>query len=198
MEFTQGKRYRAGVVAASLLTLMLAGCSDSSPDADDDASGQASSAEQPTAQEPTRQDQTTDEPTPGTGGETRGGDGSTITLDALTASDIGEANLSGELGCQFSTAQASPLLVAKGNVDSSSAAQGVVKVAGYVERVSTPGGFDGMTGNPTFEGKGKTLRIEVTGEPSGGGESPARPATLTYDRADGAQRTLEGEWQCGP
>jgi hypothetical protein len=196
MEFTQGKRCRIDAVAAIVLTLMLTGCSDSSSDADDDASGQASSADQATAQEPTHQ--ATDEQTSSSDGETRGGGGSTITLDALTASDIGEANLSGELGCQFSTAQASPLLVAKGNVDSSSAAQGVVKISGYVERVSAPGGFDGMTGNPTFEGKGKSIRIDVTGEPSGGGESPARPATLTYDRADRAQRKLEGEWQCGP
>lgn len=45
MEFTQGKRYRVGVVAASLLTLMLGGCSDSSSDPDDAASGQASSAD---------------------------------------------------------------------------------------------------------------------------------------------------------
>ncbi|WP_342596149.1 hypothetical protein AAGT95_08180 [Salinicola lusitanus] len=195
MELNQGKRYRIGVVAASLLTLTLAGCSDSSSDADDAAGGQASSTPQATTQEPA---QATAERPSDAGGATQGGDGSQITLDALTASDIDEANLSGELGCQFSTERASPLLVAMGNVDSSSAAQGVVKVAGYVERVSAPGGFDGMTDNPTFEGKGKTLSIEVTGEPSEGGESPARPATLTYDRADGAQRTLEGEWQCGP
>ena len=119
-------------------------------------------------------------------------------MNALTEGDISGAGLSGELGCQFTTAGGEVLLLAKGNVDSSDAAQGVVKVAGYVERVSAPGGFDGMTDSPTFNGKGKTVRIEVTGEPTEGGESPPRPATLTYDRADGAQRDWQGEWRCGP
>ncbi|WP_110678462.1 hypothetical protein [Salinicola sp. RZ23] len=194
MAFSRKKGHRVGTVAVGLLAL-LAGCSGSYSDVDA-ASGQASSTHQATTQEPAHQ--TTVERPSDTGGATRGGDGSQITLDALTASDIDETNLSGELGCQFSTAQASPLLVAKGNVDSSSAAQGVVKVAGYVERVWAPDGFDGTTDNPTFQGKGKTLRIDVTGASREGGESPSRPATLTYDRADGAQRTFEGEWQCGP
>ena len=109
-----------------------------------------------------------------------------------------EADLPGELGCSFTTEEGEVLLIAMGNVASSDAAQGVVKVAGYVERVSAPGGFDGMTGSPTFSGKGKTVDIEVTGEPTEGGESPPRPATLTYDRADGAQRDWQGEWRCAP
>lgn len=140
-------------------------------------------------------------PVPGPGelaAPTRGGDGSEITLNALTAEDISGASLSGELACQFMAEEAGPLLFARGNVASSDAAQGVVKVAGYVERVSAPGGFDGMTASPTFSGKGKTVHIEVTGEPTEGGESPPRPATLTYDRADGAQRDWQGEWRCGP
>ena len=109
-----------------------------------------------------------------------------------------EASLPGELGCSFTTADGEVLLIAMGNVASSDAAQGVVKVAGYVERMSAPGGFDGMTASPTFSGKGKTVHIEVTGEPTEGGESPSTPATLTYDRADGAQRDWQGEWRCGP
>jgi len=109
-----------------------------------------------------------------------------------------EASLSGELGCSFTKADGEVLLIAMGNVASSDAAQGVVKVAGYVERVSAPRGFDGITASPTFSGKGKTVHIEVTGEPTEGGESPPRPATLTYDRADGAQRDWQGEWRCGP
>ena len=89
-----------------------------------------------------------------------------------------EASLSGELGCQFTTDDGEVLLIAMGKVASFDAAQGVVKVAGYVERVSAPGGFDGITASPTFSGKGKTVHIEVTGEPTEGGESPPRPATL--------------------
>ncbi|MDZ4376309.1 MAG: hypothetical protein U1C74_33415, partial [Phenylobacterium sp.] len=90
------------------------------------------------------------------------------------------------------------LLVAMGDVASPEAAQGVVKVGRYVERVATPGGFDAMLKGATFSGAGKVVRIDLTGPASGGGESPPRPATLTYDRADGARLTLVGLWSCGP
>ena len=133
-----------------------------------------------------------------TGGDTTGGDGSEIRLDVLTETDMTQAALSGELACSFAEAGAQPLLLAKGDVGSDSPAQGVVKVAGYVEPVRTPGGFNGMTRDPTFTGQGKTVRIEETGEAVGGGESPPRPATLTYLRADGASRSIQGQWQCGP
>lgn len=179
-------------LSASLLAIsLITGCSDPSSDAEKKtASSTPPSAEAPVdsgKQEGAVSSQ-----------QTRGGDGSEITLNALTEEDMGEANLAGELGCSFTTEDGEVLLIAMGNVASSDAAQGVVKVAGYVERVSAPGGFDGMTASPTFSGKGKTVHIEVTGEPTEGGESPPRPATLTYDRADGAQRDWQGEWRCGP
>lgn len=131
-------------------------------------------------------------------GATVGGDGSEIRLDALTPADAEGAKLAGELGCSFSTAGAAPLLLAMGDVASRDAAQGVVKVAGYVERVAAPGGFDGMLKGATFSGAGKTIRIAVTGAAIGGGESPPNPATLTYERADGASKTFVGQWVCGP
>lgn len=129
---------------------------------------------------------------------TVGGDGSAVHLTPLSAAEIEDARLSGELGCSFSTSAASPILVAMGNVASTQAAQGVVKVGDYVERVSAPGGFDAMPRGTTFSGAGKTIRIALTGPAIGGGESPPRPATLTYDRADGARRTFAGRWECGP
>lgn len=132
------------------------------------------------------------------GGATVGGDGSDIRLDELTEDDMREAPLSGELACSFSTGDTPPILIAKGIVASDEPAQGIVKVSGYVERVAAPGGFDGISDNPTFTGQGKTIEIEVTGAASGGGESPPRPAALTYQRADGASRVFEGRWQCGP
>ncbi|KPN17261.1 hypothetical protein AO715_04115 [Xanthomonas sp. Mitacek01] len=132
------------------------------------------------------------------GRDTTGGDGSEIRLDVLTEADMTQAALAGELACSFTEAGAQPLLLAKGDVGSDSPAQGVVKVAGYVEPVRAPGGFNGMTRDPTFTGQGKTVRIEETGEAVGGGESPPRPATLTYLRADGASRSIQGQWQCGP
>ncbi|WP_149195842.1 hypothetical protein [Luteimonas suaedae] len=137
-------------------------------------------------------------PAPAAADGTVGGDGSKIQLDALTESDVAGADLGGELACSFSTGDAQPILYATGVVASDDPAQGVVKVSGYVEPIRAPGGFDGMTRSPTFTGQGKTIHIVETGAAIGGGESPPRPATLTYQRADGASRTFEGRWQCGP
>ena len=131
-------------------------------------------------------------------GETAGGDGSPIELQPLTGRDIEGADLSGELACSFSTDAARPLLYATGIVASEEPAQGVVKVSGYVELIGAPGGFEGVTDDPSFTGQGKTISITTTGDAVGEGESPARPATLTYQRADGASRTFNGFWQCGP
>ncbi|MEO3388508.1 hypothetical protein [Mesorhizobium sp. CAU 1741] len=130
-------------------------------------------------------------------GETVGGDGSQIELQQLTRDDIEGADLSGELVCSFSADDA-PLLYATGIVASEEPAQGVVKVSDYVERIGAPGGFDGMLEDPTFTGQGKTIDIALAGPAIGEGESPPRPATLTYQRADGASRVFDGLWQCGP
>lgn len=136
---------------------------------------------------------------PATTSDTVGGDGSAIVLSVLSGADLEATKLSGELGCSFASPAASPLLVAMGNVASKTPAQGVVKVLDSVERVTAPGGFNGMLKGATFVGQGKTLVVALTGQPPvGGGESPAYPATLTYDRADGARRTIEGSWTCGP
>ena len=131
--------------------------------------------------------------------QTTGGDGSPIVLSGLSESDIDSAQLSGELACSFETSGAGPLLLAKGNVASRDRAQGVVKVVDYVEQVSAAGGFNAIMGGATFQGKGKTVRITLTGDaPTLGKESPPSPATLTYERADGASRTFPGSWTCGP
>lgn len=131
-------------------------------------------------------------------GATVGGDGSPIALSPLSPAEIEAARLPGELGCSFQASAGGPLLVAMGNVASREPALGVVKVGSYVERVAAPGGFDAMLKGATFSGAGKTVRIDLTGPAIGGGESPPRPATLTYDRADGARRTFPGRWSCGP
>lgn len=194
MSFSQRGATLTGTLSAGLLAItLITGCSDPSSDAEEKAAQPSSIP--PSAEAPNdsgKQEGAV------SSGQTRGGDGSEIKLDALTEEDMDEANLAGELGCSFTTDDGEVLLIAMGNVASSDAAQGVVKVAGYVERVSAPGGFDGITESPTFSGKGKTVHIEVTGAPTEGGESPPRPATLMYDRADGAQRDWQGEWRCGP
>jgi hypothetical protein len=130
-------------------------------------------------------------------GETVGGDGSEIRLSGLTEADLKANPLSGELACGFS-AKGALLLTAKGAVASKDAAFGLVKVGDYVERVGAPGGFDGMLKGATFSGAGKTVIIALTGPATGGGESPPSPATLTYQRADGAERVYAGTWTCGP
>lgn len=134
-----------------------------------------------------------------TGVETVGGDGSAIQLSALTGGDIDAARLEGELACSFAGRDGMPLLHAAGDVGSSARAFGVVKVLDSVETISAPGGFNGMVKGATFAGRGKTVRIKKTGTaPKEGGESPSLPATLSYERADGASRSYPGTWACGP
>lgn len=128
---------------------------------------------------------------------TVGGDGSEIRLSGLSPADLEANPLSGELACGFS-ADGATLLSAKGAVGSKDPAFGLVKVGDYVERVAAPGGFDGMVKGAVFNGQGKTVTIALTGPAKGGGESPPSPATLTYDRADGAKRVFAGTWTCGP
>nr|WP_295111597.1 hypothetical protein [uncultured Caulobacter sp.] len=129
---------------------------------------------------------------------TVGGDGSQITLSGLTQDDFAANKLEGELGCSFRAEGTDPLLYALGYSGLKEAAHGLVKVGDYVERIVAPGGYDAMVNGATFSGQGKTIKIAITGKPAGGGESPAYPATLTYDRADGAKRVIEGTWTCGP
>lgn len=139
-------------------------------------------------------------PVDGGDGATRGGDGSAIVLAPLTGPELEAAGLAGELACSFSTGEAgrAPLLFARGDVASREPARGVVKVGDEVEMVAAPGGFDAMLRGTRFSGAGKTIGITLTGAASGGGESPPRPASLAYLRADGAERTWTGWWQCGP
>lgn len=131
-------------------------------------------------------------------GPTIGGDGSQIALSGLTSADIDGAKLPGELACSFADPSAAVLLLAKGDAASAEASHGVVKVGTYVEDVSASRGFDGMIKGAVFSGKGKDVRIAVTGPAQGGGESPPHAATLTYDRADGGRRVFPGLWTCGP
>lgn len=189
-EISSGARRRAASVAA-LLALALAACSPQP----------ATTPAEPAAAAPIAPGVPAAPPeTPAAApAATVGGDGSAITLNALSTADLQATPLQGELGCSFSTPTASPLLVAMGVVASKAAAQGVVKVGDYVERVATPGGFDAMSKGAVFTGQGKTVTIALTGAaPVGGGESPGYPATLTYDRADGARLVQTGLWTCGP
>ena len=118
-------------------------------------------------------------------------------LSALTEADIAANPVDGELACGFAT-EAGTMLLAKGVVASTEPAQGLVKAVGVVERLTAPGGFDGMLKGATFTGPASTVTITVTGPATVGGESPPRPATLTYAPANGQGVTLPGSWTCGP
>lgn len=180
------------------LALALAACTDADPQqSPPEAADAADASTAPAMPSATVAAAPPAVPAP-TASATIGGDGSAISLSALSGAEIEAAALSGELGCSFSTADAAPLLVAKGNVASSDPAFGIVKIGDYVERVAAPGGFDAMAKGTTFSGRGTTIRIAPTGNATDGGESPPRPATLTFDRADGARRVFDGRWECGP
>lgn len=204
MAFHPTTMNKRGVLAIAAMAVLCAACSGPAPDAADaraDAAGtRAGDAATTEAAPPAASGERVAmeaATTPDDAGATIGGDGSQVVLAPLSADDIDGADLAGELGCSFST-DAGTLLLAKGNVASRDPARGVVKVGEYVEPVTTPGGFDAMVKGATFSGAGKTIRIAPTGPAAGGGESPPAPATLTYDRADGARRSFAGQWQCGP
>lgn len=136
---------------------------------------------------------------PNGGSATVGGDGSQIQLSPLLRADFEANNLDGELSCSFNSGgETDPLLYAVGFSGIKEPGHGLVKVGAYVERIVAPGGYDAMVNGTTFNGQGKTIKIAITGKQIGGGESPPYPATLTYDRADGAKRVIEGTWTCGP
>jgi hypothetical protein len=131
-------------------------------------------------------------------GDTVGGDGSRIQLSGLTLADQQAHDLKGELSCYFHDKANALLLVGSGFSGVKEPGYGLVKVLDSVEQVVAPGGYDAMVNGTAFSGQGKTVTIAITGPATGGGESPPYPATLTYDRADGAKRVFAGTWTCGP
>lgn len=130
---------------------------------------------------------------------TRGGDGSAIELSVLDPEEIGE--ISGELGCSFTFRGSDTLLlVAKGYVGLPEANLGRVKIGDYVETVtSSETGYDSMVEGAEFNTRGMVIRIttgaDVEGETN---EAIVQNAELTAMRTDGAERSYQGEWTCGP
>lgn len=134
-------------------------------------------------------------------GPTTGGDGSAITMSAISEAEADAANLQGELACTFQRDGGGTLLLAKGDVDAKSRGAGIWKIADSVEPVffTRGGGFNAMTKGGEIGGKGMTGRITLTSKtPLGGGESPPYPATLSLDRMDGAHIEIKGRYTCGP
>lgn len=119
-------------------------------------------------------------------------------LSTLSPGDVSEANGAGELACVFENEQGNSLLYAAGDVASQKRATGIVKVGNVLKTLSAPGGFDGILDSVVFAGEDETLRVLSSSMTRPNGESPARPATLTYEPANGESRTYSGLWTCGP
>lgn len=130
--------------------------------------------------------------------ETIGGDGSEIMLETLRMGDLD--GLGGELGCSFAeTVDADPLLVAKGSVQGDEPNFGRIRNHGFMEHIASAGrGYDSMVEGAKFSGKGLTLTITTGEEVETGNESNQLSASLLVQRADGAERMIEGVWTCGP
>lgn len=118
-------------------------------------------------------------------------------LQPLTANDIENAALAGELFCSFE-AESGTLLLAAGYVASEQPAEAAFKLSSQLASLSAQGGFDAITAGTTFTGAGGSAKIEVTGQTTEGGESPAHPATLTVLPDGGTEIVAEGLWRCGP
>lgn len=118
-------------------------------------------------------------------------------LQPLTADDIENAALAGELFCSFE-AESETLLLAGGDVASNRPAEAALKISSHPMSLSAQGGFDAITAGSAFAGTGGSAEVEVTGPATEDGESPARPATLTVLPDDGAEIVAEGLWRCGP
>lgn len=130
---------------------------------------------------------------------TTGGSTAPAGLSALSAADISGAALAGELRCGFADADGALYLLAGGTVASANPADGIVKASDAVIHVSAPGGFDAIINGGVFSASLGIAAVSVTGPANGGGESPPRPATLTYTPATGgSSQVIAGEWTCGP
>jgi hypothetical protein len=135
---------------------------------------------------------------PGAGGDvagpvrkTAGGDRSQITLAALQPEDI--ETIDGELGCSFVEREDGPtVLIGRADVGKDARAYAAVRNGGVLETLSAPGGFGAMENGASFVGKGLTIRIAPLAKVATGHEGTAQRATLTVQRADGAERRLDG------
>jgi len=119
-------------------------------------------------------------------------------LQAIGQNDI-QGQLTGELGCSFTVAD-EVLVVAMGNVDPNATSEALAKRAGATSelRATATGGYDGMVEGASFTGDGLTLAIETVQRSETGNEQVAYNARLTATQNDGATRTYDGMWTCGP
>ncbi len=121
-----------------------------------------------------------------------------FSLEAMGQNDI-QGQLTGELGCSFTVAD-DVLVVAMGNVDPNATSEALAKRAGVTSELqaTATGGYDGMVEGASFTGDGLTLAIETVQRSETGNEQVAYNARLTATQNDGASRSYDGMWTCGP
>jgi hypothetical protein len=107
--------------------------------------------------------------------------------------------LRGELRCAFET-EGGTLLLAAADVDPAGRATAIVDNAGVVELLvgRQEGGFNALERGAALGGRGLTADLVRGPEIRTGSEETRHHARLTLYRADGAERTFEGIWTCGP
>lgn len=199
---TQDSRSRPMIrirhAAGAPLALVFAACSPDAPDTQSDApippqetveNAPVADATLPEGETPANE-----------ASETIGGDGSDISLEPVTGTDI--PAIAGELGCSFTTMEGQTLLVAKADVGDEATPNAAVNNGGYGEALASTqaGGFGRLEQNGAkFSGRGLTVTLTTDG-PAGDSatEVTTRPAEMLVQRADGAERTYEGDWACGP
>ena len=112
--------------------------------------------------------------------------------------------LEGEPRCSFQEVDtARTMLIAAADVDPDGRATAVINNDGadlqlYGEQL---GGFSGLEEDGgTFAGEGMVIVVELGAAALDGSqtEQTSKAATMTVNRADGATRTIDGEWVCGP
>ncbi|OHE85696.1 MAG: hypothetical protein A2579_06005 [Lysobacterales bacterium RIFOXYD1_FULL_69_11] len=187
---------------------MLAACSDPAGPADETApstdAARVDEPADPSSPEAVTGPGTTEMPgatDPAAGeGPTRGGDGSQITLQPLTPGQLEDVELPGELACSFADDTGATLLLARADVTPDGMVRGAVNNNGYVEAMGNgrAGGFNDLVDGITLSGKGMTVVLARGAAQPTGNESTQHVATLTVQRADGAERTYDGLLTCGP
>ena len=131
-----------------------------------------------------------------------GSDAALSTLQPVTEDNA--STLEGELGCAFQTADdGNTILVARADVAQDDRPTAVINNDGFGVQLygQQPGGFDGLeTTAGTFAGEGVVVVVELGDATLDGSETEAssRAATMTVNRSDGATRSYDGDWTCGP
>lgn len=124
-----------------------------------------------------------------------------FTLEPISLYEQEDFVLDGDKRCAFSTRPGlPPLLVATGFLRQPQRQVDVLtKYGGQVieGRLDTPGGFDAILHEATFETSGMKLDVaQVTARPDGSGPAAPGQARLRVTMAGQDQQIIEGYWLC--